>query len=128
MDDEFYFSTSRTGGPGPGVIEGNKRSSLPSLKRTTLPGLIATAAPVRGLRAMPVLRGRTLKIPKPPELDAVATRQSQLHAFEHPIHRHFSFCLCDAGFVYDFVNNVELDQSSLLFPTCQLAHRFVSLP
>ena len=59
--------------------------------------------------------------PEAPELDAVATRQSQLHAFEHRIHRNFSFCLCDAGFVYDFVNNVELDQSSLLFPTCQLA-------
>ena len=31
-----------------------------------------------------------------------------------------AFCLCDAGFVYDFVHNVELDQSSLLLPTCQL--------
>jgi len=62
MDDEFYFSTF---GTGAGVIKGNKRSSLPSLKRTTLPGVIGAAAPVRGLRAMPVLRGRTLKIPKP---------------------------------------------------------------
>src|SRR5579864_3329860 len=40
-------------------------NSLPGLKRTALPGGMATSAPVRGLRPMPVLRGRTLKIPKP---------------------------------------------------------------
>src|ERR1022692_3486183 len=40
-------------------------SSLPGLKRTALPGGMATSAPVRGLRPIPVLRGRTLKIPKP---------------------------------------------------------------
>src|ERR1700691_2417356 len=40
-------------------------SSLPGLNRTALPGGMATSAPVRGLRPMPVLRGRTLKIPKP---------------------------------------------------------------
>src|SRR5216684_8587836 len=40
-------------------------SSLPGLKRTALPGGIATSAPVRGLRPIPVLRGRTLKMPKP---------------------------------------------------------------
>jgi len=40
-------------------------SSLPGLKRTAFPGGMATSAPVRGLRPIPVLRGRTLKIPKP---------------------------------------------------------------
>src|ERR1039457_1663146 len=40
-------------------------SSLPGLKRTALPGGIDTSAPVRGLRPMPVLRGLTLKTPKP---------------------------------------------------------------
>ena len=40
-------------------------NSFPGLKRTALPGGIATSAPVRGLRPMPVFRGRTLKIPKP---------------------------------------------------------------
>src|SRR5579864_4478454 len=40
-------------------------SSLPGLKRTALPGGIATSAPVRGLRPMPVFRGRTLKMPNP---------------------------------------------------------------
>src|SRR5919109_2369128 len=40
-------------------------SSLPGLKRTALPGGIETSAPVRGLRPIPVLRGRTLKTPKP---------------------------------------------------------------
>src|ERR1700691_4067442 len=40
-------------------------SSLPGLNRTALPGGMATSAPVRGLRPMPVLRGRTLKIPNP---------------------------------------------------------------
>src|SRR3984885_1676234 len=40
-------------------------NSLPGLNRTALPGGMATSAPVRGLRPMPVLRGRTLKMPKP---------------------------------------------------------------
>src|SRR5262252_7552163 len=40
-------------------------SSLPGLKRTALPGGMLTSAPVRGLRPMPVFRGRTLKTPKP---------------------------------------------------------------
>src|SRR6202044_442576 len=40
-------------------------SSLPGLNRTALPGGMATSAPVRGLRPIPVLRGRTLKMPKP---------------------------------------------------------------
>src|SRR5690242_5664963 len=40
-------------------------SSLPGLKRTALPGGIETSAPVRGLRPIPVLRGRTLNTPKP---------------------------------------------------------------
>src|SRR5262249_54097223 len=40
-------------------------SSLPGLKRTALPGGMLTSAPVRGLRPIPVLRGRTLNTPKP---------------------------------------------------------------
>src|SRR6266851_463672 len=40
-------------------------NSFPGLKRTALPGGIETSAPVRGLRPMPVLRGRTLKTPNP---------------------------------------------------------------
>src|SRR5208337_1731391 len=40
-------------------------SSLPGLKRTALPGGMETSAPVRGLRPIPVLRGRTLKTPNP---------------------------------------------------------------
>src|SRR5581483_11742374 len=40
-------------------------SSLPGLKRTALPGGMETSAPVRGLRPIPVLRGRTLNTPKP---------------------------------------------------------------
>src|SRR6476660_6895555 len=40
-------------------------NSLPGLKRTALPGGIETSAPVRGLRPMPVLRGRTLNTPNP---------------------------------------------------------------
>src|SRR5579863_2546801 len=38
-------------------------NSLPGLKRTALPGGMFTSLPVRGLRPMPVLRGRTLKTP-----------------------------------------------------------------
>src|SRR4051812_26831832 len=40
-------------------------NSLPGLKRTALPGGMETSAPVRGLRPIPVLRGLTLKTPKP---------------------------------------------------------------
>src|ERR1700728_1564591 len=40
-------------------------NSFPGLKRTGLPGGMDTSAPVRGLRPIPVLRGRTLKTPNP---------------------------------------------------------------
>src|SRR5579863_4683208 len=40
-------------------------SSLPGLNRTALPGGMETSAPVRGLRPIPVLRGRTLNTPNP---------------------------------------------------------------
>src|SRR5579885_2798780 len=40
-------------------------NSFPGLKRTAFPGGMLTSAPVRGLRPMPVLRGRTLNTPKP---------------------------------------------------------------
>src|SRR6266516_2735382 len=40
-------------------------NSLPGLKRTAFPGGMDTSAPVRGLRPMPVFRGRTLNTPKP---------------------------------------------------------------
>src|ERR1017187_6750803 len=40
-------------------------NSLPGLKRTAFPGGMETSAPVRGLRPIPVLRGFTLKTPKP---------------------------------------------------------------
>src|ERR1700740_2326057 len=40
-------------------------NSFPGLKRTAFPGGMETSAPVRGLRPMPVLRGRTLNTPKP---------------------------------------------------------------
>ena len=62
MDDAFYFSTL---GGGVDVVKDSEWSCLPGLKRTTLPGEITASAPVRGLRPMPVLRGRTLKMPKP---------------------------------------------------------------
>jgi hypothetical protein len=45
--------------------ESSRCSSLPGLKRTALPGVMVTSAPVRGLRPIPVLRGRTLKTPNP---------------------------------------------------------------
>src|SRR6266481_7302325 len=40
-------------------------NSLPGLNRTALPGGMETSAPVLGFRPMPVLRGFTLKTPKP---------------------------------------------------------------
>src|SRR3981081_1819910 len=40
-------------------------NSFPGLNLTALPGGIETSAPVRGLRPMPVFRGRTLNTPNP---------------------------------------------------------------
>src|SRR6201987_1518180 len=40
-------------------------NSLPGLNRTAFPGGMETSAPVRGLRPIPVFRGRTLNTPKP---------------------------------------------------------------
>src|SRR6202142_1709218 len=40
-------------------------NSFPGLNRTALPGGMDTSAPVRGLRPIPVLRGRTLNTPNP---------------------------------------------------------------
>src|SRR5207302_7102272 len=40
-------------------------NSFPGLKRTAFPGGMLTSAPVRGLRPMPVFRGRTLNTPNP---------------------------------------------------------------
>jgi hypothetical protein len=48
-----------------GGYESSRCSSLPGLKRTALPGVMVTSAPVRGLRPIPVFRGRTLNTPNP---------------------------------------------------------------
>ncbi len=40
-------------------------NSLPGLNRTAFPGGMLTSAPVRGLRPIPVFRGRTLNTPNP---------------------------------------------------------------
>src|SRR5271156_1150560 len=47
-----------------------------------------------------------------PQLDALAMRQSSLHAFKNRLNSHLGFGLGDSSFVYDFVNNVELDQDA----------------
>src|SRR5689334_9722962 len=49
----------------PDLLQSMDCNSFPGLKRTALPGGMLTSAPVRGLRPIPVLRGRTLKTPKP---------------------------------------------------------------
>src|SRR5881397_3150520 len=41
------------------------RISLPGLKRMVFPGGIATSSPVRGFLPTPLLRGLTIKTPKP---------------------------------------------------------------
>src|SRR5579863_7605374 len=47
------------------VVQSIDCNSFPGLNRTALPGGIDTSAPVRGLRPMPVFRGRTLNTPNP---------------------------------------------------------------
>src|SRR5580704_3217006 len=47
--------------------------------------------------------------PEAAQLNALAVRQGPLHALENCFHGHLGLGLGDAGFVYDFVNNVELD-------------------
>src|SRR3989442_2503116 len=67
--DEGCCRADRTDGSGQNCLRQQSYSidcnSLPGLKRTALPGGIETSAPVRGLRPMPVLRGRTLNTPNP---------------------------------------------------------------
>jgi len=43
------------------------------------------------------------------QFNALAVGQGPLHALENCFHGHLGLGLGDAGFVYDFVNNVELD-------------------
>src|SRR5438876_11683488 len=78
--DRFHWVRKLAGNPGltsfssTGEREARRKnlraysmvcSSLPGLKRTAFPGGIETSAPVRGLRPMPVFRGRTLNTPNP---------------------------------------------------------------
>src|SRR5207253_5305844 len=49
----------------PRAVQSIDCNSFPGLNRTALPGGMDTSAPVRGLRPIPVLRGRTLKTPNP---------------------------------------------------------------
>ena len=44
------------------------------------------------------------------QLDALAVRQGALHAFEDGFDSHFGLGFSDSCFVYDFVDDVELDQ------------------
>ena len=67
---------------------------------------MATSAPVRGLRPIPVLRGRTLKMPKAAQLDSIALGKSLFHRFKHCLDRHFGFRLGYACPINDFVNDV----------------------
>src|SRR5262249_38422007 len=55
---------------------------------------------------------------KAAQLDAVALRQSLLHALEDGFHSHFSFCFGDARLVHDFVDDVEFDHDRLRRRLC----------
>src|SRR6202140_3159197 len=57
--------SNELGEPGGRMSQSIDCNSFPGLKRTALPGGMDTSAPVRGLRPIPVLRGRTLNTPNP---------------------------------------------------------------
>jgi 4-hydroxyphenylacetate 3-hydroxylase, reductase component len=51
---------------------------------------------------------------EPSQLDAIAMSKSLLHALKNSFDRHLRFGLGDPGFVDDLVNNIQLNQHSLL--------------
>src|SRR5215467_9695501 len=50
---------------------------------------------------------------KSPQFNTIALGQRLLHAFEDSFDGHFCFGFGDSGFVYDFVDDVELDHRRL---------------
>ena len=59
---------------------------------------------------MPVFRGTNVEYAKTAQFDALALRQSVLHAFENSFDSHLRFGLGDACSVDDFIDDVEFDQ------------------
>ncbi len=51
---------------------------------------------------------------KAAQFDAISLLQGLFHGFENGFDRHFGFCFRYAGFIDDFVNDIQLDQFSLL--------------
>ena len=72
---------------------------------------MATSAPVRGLRPIPVLRGRTLKMPNPRNSIRSPLGQRSLHAFKDGFHGHLGLGLRDARLINNCVDDVELNHS-----------------
>ena len=52
--------------------------------------------------------------PKTPKFDVLALTERSFHRLEDGLHGHLGLGLCDASFVDDFVDDVELDQKGLL--------------
>jgi len=73
-----------------------------------------TSAPVRGLRPIPVLRGFTLKTPKPRNSMRSPCVRAFFIGIEHRFDGHFRFCLGNARAIDNFINNVQLYHANLL--------------
>ena len=84
-------------------------NSLPGLKRTALPGGIETSAPVRGLRPIPVLRGRTLNTPKPRNSIRSPLVRERRMLSKTVSTANSALVLVMPGLVHHFVDNVELN-------------------
>ena len=68
-----------------------------------------TSAPVRGLRPMPVLRGLTVKTPKPRSSMRSPCDEALLHAVEDGVDRGFGFGSRKAGAFDDPLDEVLFD-------------------
>src|ERR1019366_2819533 len=62
------------------------------------------------------------------QFDAVARFERFLHGFEDRLDCHFGFGLGDAGAIHDFVDDVQLDQNSLLVQARNALHSRISQP
>ena len=76
-----------------------------------------------GISSDPGLARAHVEDTKPPELNPITFAQSFLHRLEDCFHGHLRLGLRDSRAAYDFVDDVELDQTASLSPIKRSSNR-----